>query len=207
MSAAGGLARATRPALRGAGAADPPAADPAAPGAGSRGAGTGGVVNRSSGPGAGSVPGPDLPAGLAGRPASRPERGIDAPRPLPDGSAERPRSSDGAPDPPPSPGGSPGRRPVPAARAPPRGGSARSVGEKGSSSRPKRTVTNSSPLAGSSSRTTWPTCPAIWPAVSVNTTFGRRPAAKVSRIPSRSAGDNPRAAVRAATIASLRTSV
>ena len=89
----------------------------------------------------------------------------------------------------------------------PRGGTVRSAGENGSSSRPNRTTTNSSPAAGSSSRTTCPTWPAIWPADSVNITFGRRPPERLSRIPSRSVGDSPRVLVRAAAIALLRTSV
>jgi hypothetical protein len=64
----------------------------------------------------------------------------------------------------------------------PFGAICRSAGEKGNSSRPNRTTTHSSDRAGSPSATTWPTCPAIWPAACVNTTFGRRPAATASRI-------------------------
>jgi hypothetical protein len=76
-----------------------------------------------------------------------------------------------------------------------------SPGEKGSSSRPKRTTTNSSDTAGSVSCTTCPICPAICPAEEVNTTFGRRPAASDSRIFSTSSGPRPRACARAAAMA------
>ena len=64
----------------------------------------------------------------------------------------------------------------------PFGATCRSPGENGNSSRPNRTTTNSSDSAGSPTDTTWPSCPAICPAASVNTTFGRRPAATPSRI-------------------------
>src|SRR5439155_19549168 len=80
-------------------------------------------------------------------------------------------------------------------------GNATSAGEKGSSSRPNRTTTHSSPAAGSRSSTTWPTCPATCPADAVNTTFGRRPVPNTARSDSTSASDNPRAAVRVAAIA------
>ncbi|AGZ42555.1 hypothetical protein AFR_21425 [Actinoplanes friuliensis DSM 7358] len=74
----------------------------------------------------------------------------------------------------------------------------RSSGENGSSSRPNRTTTQSSDSAGSVSATTWPTCPEICPADSVNITRGRRPAARPSRIVCNSSVLRPRVPVRAA---------
>src|SRR5690606_30170378 len=73
----------------------------------------------------------------------------------------------------------------------PRGGRVRSAGANGSSSRPNRTTSHSSDSAGSVSRTTCPTSPAIWPADSVNITFGLRPVSRLARIASMSDVDRP----------------
>ncbi len=98
--------------------------------------------------------------------------------------------------------GSTGRR-----VAAPRGGIARSLGENGNSSWPKRTTTQSSEAAGSVNPTTCPNWPAICPAASVNTTRGLRPADRLSRIAARSSVDSPRTAVRAAAIELLSVHV
>src|SRR5690606_18569484 len=73
----------------------------------------------------------------------------------------------------------------------PRGGRVGSAGANGSSSRPNRTTSHSSDAAGSVSRTTCPTSPAIWPADSVNITFGLRPVSRLARIASMSDVDRP----------------
>jgi hypothetical protein len=186
--------------FRGAGAGTPSPVDvpDTAPPAEAGGSGTGGVsfvparAERSEAAPADAAEPRPLPDACD---AERPRTGLS----MTNSGAGRGRTADG-----PAAGGD-----TAVLRAAPLGAIRRSPGEKGSSSRPNRTTTQSSDCAGSVSATTWPICPAICPAAAVNSTRGRRPAASPSWIDCNSSVLSPRTPVRAAIAnpSSLRTSV